>query len=52
MSIATGQRVRKEQPIGGWVGFGKSPSNMIRSRFLSTCGFGIGIAESNAFVYG
>lgn len=49
-AMANGQRVRKRQPEGGFIGVGTSPVNTIRS--LLSLGSGKGIAESSAFVYG
>ena len=48
--IAIGQRVRKRHPEGGLIGVGTSPCKTMRSRLC--LGSGIGIADSNALVYG
>ena len=46
------QRVWKWHPDGGFTGDGTSPRRMIRRRWRSTAGFGIGTADSRATVYG
>ena len=46
------QRVWKWHPDGGFTGDGTSPRRMIRRRWRSTSGFGIGTADSRATVYG
>ena len=48
----SGQRVWKRQPGGGAAGDGMSPSSTMRSRSRCRTGFGTGIAESSASVYG
>src|SRR5690606_20690159 len=48
--VAIGQRVRKTQPDGGFMGLGMSPWRMMRSRL--TVGSGMGTADSRASVYG
>ena len=48
--IAIKQRGWKLHPRGGFMGLGTSPFKIIRSRFSSTNGSGIGTAESKAFV--
>ena len=45
---ATGQRVRKTQPLGGLAGLGMSPLRIWRSALAS--GSGEGIAERSARV--
>src|SRR5712692_2084436 len=50
MSIALGQRGWNLQPDGGLIGLGTSPGRIMRS--VLCFGSGIGIADSNATVYG
>src|SRR5687768_13145254 len=49
-SITNGQRVWNRQPGGGAMALGTSPESTMRSRF--SVGFGCGIADNSAFVYG
>ena len=46
IGCASGQRVRKRQPLGGFIGLGTSPERTIRRVFIP--GRGTGIAESSA----
>jgi hypothetical protein len=52
MSCASGQRVRKRQPLGGLSALGGSPCNRCRWRTRSTATSGIGTAEISDRVYG
>ena len=51
-SITYGQRVWKLHPGGGSAGDGMSPCSVMRVRARWRVGFGIGMADSNASVYG
>ena len=48
--MATGQRVRKRQPDGGFAGLGRSPFKMVRWRCASMSGSGTGTADINDLV--
>ena len=50
IGCAIGQRVRKRQPLGGFIGLGTSPGQHDPPRLRP--GRGVGIAESSATVYG
>ena len=52
LSIATGHRVWKTHPDGGFAGLGIVPWRMTRSRVASIVGSGMGTADKSAFVYG
>ena len=52
MGITYGHRVRNRQPDGGFAGDGISPRSTIFGRVRWIRGFGTGIAESSACVYG
>src|SRR5215207_3310343 len=43
---AIGQRVRNRQPEGGFAGEGTSPTRMVRFRFASATGSGMGTADN------
>lgn len=49
-SSANGHRVRKWQPDGGLSAEGTSPLRMMRLRWRSTFGSGMGTADINACV--